>query len=286
MLTNILRFCVVLFFIVSFASAAEAQVHIVDCATGPNFTIQDGINAAADGDVVAVFNCPNPYPGFTVNGRNNLQIVAADQANNVISAMPIGVTTTPNTNVPQILENNSSCVRITGSTNISIVGFLLEACGGSGFDIDGGSWRINLHGNQLYFAADHGVHVLNGRFIDITGNFLFGAQAAGIATEPGASYVSIEANQILFHAGDGVLMEGVGIDLTGNEIRMNGGDGVSLQSIFSRVSRNWVAGNGANEINFLNWTAPDENCVVGNWMAAAGIVPLAADLFGCHAENF
>ncbi|MEO1366466.1 MAG: right-handed parallel beta-helix repeat-containing protein [Acidobacteriota bacterium] len=264
---------------------AQPQVHDVDCAAGPNFDIQQGVNAAADGEVVVVHPCVGGnYTAFSVIGRNNLQIVGADLGGGFISAFQIGANASPpNASVPLLDDPTSTCARISNSTNISIVGLHIETCGGRGFDIVN-SDHISLHGNRTSFTNSEAVAVRNSTSVDIVGNRFRGAQLYAIATDPNSRFVKIEANRISNNLA-GILMQGSAIDVTNNEVRTNGTTGIAVLSTQSKVSRNWATGNAGPQINFQNWSPGFENCVVGNWLGGLGLFP-AMSASGCQAENF
>ncbi|MEO1087355.1 MAG: right-handed parallel beta-helix repeat-containing protein, partial [Acidobacteriota bacterium] len=214
--------------LIFFSTQAQAQVHDVDCAAGPNFDIQQGVNAAANGDVVVVHPCVGgQYPAFSVVGRSNLQIVGADLAGGFISAFTIGANTSPpNASVPLLDDPSTTCVRIDNSTNISIVGLQIETCGNRAFEIIN-SDQISLHGNRASFTAAESVAVVNSSSVDIVGNRFRGAQFYSITTDPSSSFVKIEANRVTNNLA-GILMQGTAIDVTNNEVRNNGTTGIAV----------------------------------------------------------
>lgn len=264
-------------------SSASAVVLDVNCASGTYLDVQSAVNAANPGDVIVVQACSYPN-GFVISGKTDLQIVAADLAVGFFGAFPVGAGISLPTTPSQIYDNSGNCVTIDSSRNISIVGLLLEACRGYGFEITA-SENIELHGNWLFYADRDGVGLFGSRQVTLSGNFLFGAVLPnqwGVSVDSSSEFVRIHNNRIMKNF-QGILMRGQYTDVINNEVSNNTRVGIHVASNSSTVARNRTLNNdngGAGvQIDFT--TMPFNTCVVGN-DTNVGILPWAV---GCQSDN-
>ncbi len=220
-----------------------------------------------------------PYvESLLIQNRIDLQIIAADMNSAPIGSMQTGVGTNPQ---PLITINGSAqqtCINISGSARISIVGFKLKNCGtgvlitnsndvviqGNGFvppfnvgiDVDG-SWRCVLAGNRIDggFISSDGVRLLakEGLVID---NVIENNLDRGILVAP-TSYGNRITNN----------------DVTGS----SGSWGIHDQGNKSIIGRNTVMG---GSINIFLESPSDQADVVGN--DAGGSMACS----GCTAPEF
>ncbi len=279
--TPVFVFAIVLAF--AFAPSSGAQALIVDCSGGGMFTdIQTAINASVNGDVIVVRPCGAGYSsGFVVNNRFDLQIVGAGAAApTVVGAYAVGPGTQPNT-FPQIFDNAGTCVEITDSQQISLVGLAFEHCGGSGINIVQ-SERVNLQGNALYNPDDYGVFVRLSSDISITGNYLANSKGpAGVFVGPNSRNVVIQNNRVLKNK-VGIHALGNWVDILNNEVWGNVGSGIIVENGWSEVSRNTVLNYGSGFAPQIDYNAmPPGTCLIvirSNF----GIQPWGG---GCQEEN-
>lgn len=272
---------------IGFVPSVEATTLQVDCAAGPYFTVAQALAApAVPGDVIVVHECLAGYnAGFTVSGKDDLQIVAAEAiAGGLVGAFEGGEGTTHPPS-PLFFDNNATCVTIEASTNISIVGLLFDGCAGDGFYIRN-SRGIHIAGNSVYNVTGDSVSVQGSRNVDLIGNYLYGAYLpgrAGISTDSNSLRIEIKYNVVNFND-TGIVMKAERTNVVNNEVRWNQRLGVGVYSPTSTVSRNVVTNNGsgtaAEQIDFA--APPLLTCVVGNDTGGLGVPSIPG---ACKAEN-
>ncbi len=231
------RATAVLFGLTVLAAPAHADAIIVDCSAGPNFTIQDGVFAAVNGDTVVVHPCTPFYnENVSLAGLDDIHLVAAEAftTDHASYATGIGSVTAPGV----IIDGTTllgPCVSIAGSSSVSISGFRLQNCT-TGVDIQQ-SFDTVVHGNRIQNQTFAGVLDANTGGTVIAGN-LIGFSDYGIVLQ-GTRESRVLDNWVANNTSDGVLVEGDRAMVTNNRVQGSSATGIHLLTGDSvRVERN------------------------------------------------
>lgn len=264
-----LPFLLIIALALGLAPSADAAIINISCGGGPLGNI-----TASPGDVVIVTDfCSS---GFVVNGLNDVLIVGAEDPT-FTGAYPAGLGTGAPPN-PLIWDGGNSCGIIRNSSNITVVGFIFEFCGGHGITVENSS-DIHIGGNSFWGSDLNGIEVFQSQRVEIFGNYVRNAAnpgAAGIHVGPSSRFAQIHDNRVLFND-DGIVVEGDRATVTLNEVDQNVRRGIVVDnSRLSTVSRNTVTDNdpGTPQIYYTTQPVGAETCVAGNdtQLGPAGIL--------------
>jgi parallel beta-helix repeat protein len=260
---------------VSTAAPAYAAVLVVDCATGPFFTINGAVGAAANGDTIAVHPCIY-NENVVISGFDDLHLVAARRpAGGLVGltgAMPVGVGVANTSTV--IIDGTGlpgAGIHIDNSRDVSVTGFYVRRCASNGIEVLG-SFNTVIVNNRLernVFAGYFEAQVFDGRF---AGNYVFRNGQFGVYLE-GTQRLTVQDNRIVFNAGDGVLVAGDRIQVVNNDVQSNGQHGIHVRfGNENRVERNTSINNNLSGLGTPNLIVqPGVNLtdVIGNNTAAS-----------------
>jgi len=258
------------------STTTEADVWSVDCdGTGDFVEISEALSSpdVVDGDSLSVHTCAGAYAPFEVMARNDIHIVAADEAEGILGAREIGVGLLPFDFQPVVaIEGDGvaeNCVEISESSNIRIEGFAIENCAEDGIDVDKLSSNITLAYNRITDCGADGIH-FGSDASAITGNMVLFNGNRGIALQGEADDNLISDNVVGGNNVYGIRDDGVGNNILNNMVRFNLNHGIRVSngSGLGRIDRNTVLDNDAPdgvEICVLSRTT-----VIGNDVGSSG----------------
>ncbi len=220
------------------ASISQAAIHLVDCQSGPFTDIQSAVNAAADGDSVAVKPCATPYAPFQITAKNDVHVTgvlplgfAADQA------LPGQINAGPTVAIDG--ADSLNCVRVLNSNQASVSGFQISGCSFHSIEV-ANSTDVSITENSITGGVeairDQGS--IRTRYV---GNIIREA-IFSIFLDGSQAYVA--NNQIVLDLGSGINILNAGNHVVNNTIRFGNNQGIVDQANGSRIERNRVIGNG------------------------------------------
>ncbi len=220
------------------AGLSQAAVQLVDCQNGPFTDIQSAVDAATDGDSVAVKPCATAYAPFQLIGKTDVHVTgvlplnfAADQA------LPGQINAGPTVAIDG--ADSFNCMLVENSSQVSISGFQITGCGFHSIEVRS-SVNVSITENSITGGVeairDQGS--VGTRYV---GNTIREA-IFSIFLDGDEAYVA--NNQILLDTGSGINVLNSGNHIVNNTIRFGGSHGIVDQADGSRIERNRVIGNG------------------------------------------
>lgn len=239
---------VALVFGVAFAAPGDAAVFVVDCNTGPYFTIQAGVDdaTAAPGGTVLIHPCTY-NENVVMQGAHGVHLVAA-QRRALVGAEASGVGAPAFTS--GVLINGGgqgSCLTIENSDRASVTGLGMTNCSDEGLLIGPGANFARVHQNTLYNSRTMGMTITHSSGVVVTSNWIQDVKYVGIVVNSVDS--THIADNVLENASEpestGIYIDhnSQHIQTVNNEIRGYQGPGLSDHGLQTRIERNTVESN-------------------------------------------
>jgi parallel beta-helix repeat protein len=269
-----------------------ATIYVDDSGGGDYLTIQDGINAAIDGDIVFVYT-GTYYENVVVNkaitlegqerdttiidaGGSGVVVLVSSHWANVTKFTVTGSGTgmfsddsgielfqVENCTVSDnVVTNNNDGIRLLESTRNNISGNIVSLNEDEGIDLEL-SMENDILDNTVSGNGRDGIYVLESNRNNVIGNTVSGSGDDGINPQESFDTLIID-NTAYDNSDDGIFVRASsGTQVVGNNASSNGGDGINLY--FSDMNNN-VTGNDAlwNDQQGIFIDRSDDNYITNN----------------------
>ena len=258
-----------------------AAILTVNCATGPFFTINAAVTAAANGDTVMVEGCAVPYiENVTIAGFTGLHVVGVTPpdptgAGGDFGAKPAGVGAAVNS---QTVVNGAglggACFDIQDSGDVKIQNFSLVNCTQGGVRIRSSKRVLVLANRIISHPNSTGILAINTDDLQISSNLIAVTGQEGIMLD--GTRLSTVADNFIVRAGSAGIRLSAGANnrVDNNDVRLSGAQGLVVSGAEARIERNSFVQSAA-AADILVDAASVNADVVGN-SVPAGIVDSGA----------